>query len=243
MQKRTLQTIAGVTVFAFAMGFLEGAVVIYLREIYFPCGFRFPVQVFAPHIARTELLRELSTLVMLLSIGMLLGRTRYEKIAYFIYCFGVWDLVYYLFLKHLIGWPDSLLTWDILFLIPTIWVGPVVAPCINSVTMIAVGFAIICFVDNNKASSFGPVVWSLFIAGTLAIMVSYLQDFVQYMAHREGYTCCAKVFGISETMKMVSDYVPSHFNWALFLAGVGLHWTAAGVYFRNILLDAGKKQG
>jgi membrane protein implicated in regulation of membrane protease activity len=50
--------------------------------------------------------------------------------------FAIWDIFYYIFLWLLIGWPESFFTWDILFLLPVTWVGPVLAPVINSLTMI-----------------------------------------------------------------------------------------------------------
>ena len=54
--------------------------------------------------------------------------------------FGAWDLSFYASLKVLIGWPASLMTWDLLFLIPVPWVGPVLAPSIVSITLVPVGF-------------------------------------------------------------------------------------------------------
>jgi hypothetical protein len=234
MNNKTLRVIAVASVFAIAMGFFEAVVVIYLREIYYPGGFRFPLQAIAGHIARIELLREVSTIVMLLSIGILAGRSRYERMAYFIYSFGVWDIFYYVFLKLLTGWPDSLFTWDILFLIPTIWVGPVLAPCLNSLTMTAIACVIVYAVYKGREVRFGPVVWSLFIAGALVILVSYLQGFVQYLAYHIGYSQLGKAFGGGEATKIASAYVPSRFNWALFLAGVAMHLAALGVYCRRV---------
>ena len=51
-----------------------------------------------------------------------------EEFAGFVVVFGVWDIFYYVFLRVLVTWPASLLDWDILFLIPLPWVGPVLAP-------------------------------------------------------------------------------------------------------------------
>ncbi|MBN2189296.1 MAG: hypothetical protein JW699_07565 [Chitinispirillaceae bacterium] len=230
MQKKTARMIVISSVFAVAMGFIEAAVVVYLREIYYPEGFRFPLQAIAPVIARIELMREAATIVMLLSIGMLAGRSRYEKMAYFIYCFGVWDIFYYVFLKLLIGWPESLFTWDILFLIPTIWVGPVLAPCINAVTMMALALVIVYAVDKNRIERFGPVAWSLLIAGALMILVSYLQGFVLYMAQ---HVACAQLESALSAGKATA-FVPSRFNWPLFSAGVALHLAALGAYCRRV---------
>ena len=116
-----------ITVYAIAMGVLEAAVVIYLRKLYYPEGFSFPLRMVDTDIAIVELWREVATIVMLGAVGVLAGRTRSERFAWFIYCFGVCDLVYYGFLKVALGWPASPFTWDILFLLPIPWVGPVLA--------------------------------------------------------------------------------------------------------------------
>ena len=63
-----------VAIFAMAMAFLETAVVIYLRKIYYPEGFVFPLQPIGQDIIITELFRELATMLMLLSIGWIASK-------------------------------------------------------------------------------------------------------------------------------------------------------------------------
>jgi len=58
------------------------------------------------------------------------------RLAYFLTIFAVWDIFYYIWLKVLLGWPSSIMEWDILFLIPVTWAGPVLAPIILSITML-----------------------------------------------------------------------------------------------------------
>jgi len=125
-----------ITFFAIAMAFVESAVVVYLRELYYPEGFNFPLVLLPGRIALTEFLREIATLIMLLGIGFLAGRNFRQRFAWFIYSFAIWDIFYYVFLKLILDWPSSWLTWDILFLIPVIWTGPVLAPVLVSLTMI-----------------------------------------------------------------------------------------------------------
>ena len=67
-------------------------------------------------------------MVMLGSVALAVARNLHEWIAAFAIAFGVWDIFFYVFLKLMIHWPESLSTWDILFLIPLPWVGPVWAP-------------------------------------------------------------------------------------------------------------------
>jgi hypothetical protein len=110
-------------IFALFMGFLEATVVVYLRELYYPGGFEFPLQTFDVKLFAIELVREFSTLVMLVTVGMLAGKTPLQKFGFFLYLFGVWDIFYYVALKLFLNWPASFLTWDLLFLIPVTWVG------------------------------------------------------------------------------------------------------------------------
>ena len=124
------------TFFSIAMGVLEAIVVIYLRKLYYPNGFNFPLKVIEPSIGLAEFLREAATIVMLFSVGFIAGTKKSDRFLYFIFCFGIWDLIYYLFLKLFLDWPSSFYDWDILFLIPIPWVGPVLAPCIIAMTMI-----------------------------------------------------------------------------------------------------------
>ncbi len=130
------KTLTWVVVFSIAMGYLEAAVVVYLRELYYPEGFDFPLKEMDMGIIVTELFREAATMIMLLSIGFLAAKRKIERLAYFVLPFAIWDIFYYVFLKVALGWPESLLTWDILFMLPVTWVGPVICPVINSLTMI-----------------------------------------------------------------------------------------------------------
>ena len=125
-----------ISIFAIAMGFLETAVVIYMRDLLYPDGFSFPLVPIPADLALTEILREAATLIMLLTIAILNAKTFSERFAWFIYAFAIWDIFYYIFLKIMILWPESLMTWDILFLIPTTWTGPVISPVIVSFSMI-----------------------------------------------------------------------------------------------------------
>lgn len=110
------------------MAFLESAVVVYLRAIYYPDGNLFPMKLIEGRIAVTELWREAATMVMLITVAVIVSKRAIERFAWFIYAFAIWDIFYYVFLYFLLGWPQSLLTWDILFLIPVTWTGPVLAP-------------------------------------------------------------------------------------------------------------------
>ena len=113
-----LKTIFWVSVFGIAFGLVESAVVVYIREMYYPEGFNFPLKAISSRVITTELWREAATILMLIAIGVLAGKNAVQRFAYFLISFAVWDIFYYVFLKLFISWPESFLTWDILFLIP-----------------------------------------------------------------------------------------------------------------------------
>ena len=106
------------TVYAVAMAYLESAVVVYLRAIYYPQGFSLPLVLIEPSIAAIEIGQEAATLVMLLSVTALASADRWEWFFAFCLSFGVWDVFYYVWLWAFLRWPPSLLTSDVLFLIP-----------------------------------------------------------------------------------------------------------------------------
>src|ERR1044071_8299763 len=129
-----------VGLFAIAMAWVESAVVYYLRtminriEPYQPN----PLPV-SGGLGPAEMVREAATLVMLFTVGVLAGRTWRSRLGYSAVAFGVWDIFYYVFLKVMCGWPHSLLDWDILFLLPLPWWGPVLAPVLIALLMIVWG--------------------------------------------------------------------------------------------------------
>ena len=129
------------TLYAVAMGILEAAVVIDLRALYYPGGFAFPLVTMPEPMLALEVVRELSTLVMLLAVAVLGGTDRTDRFFVFAYLFGVWDLVYYLGLWLFLGWPPSVSTWDLLFLVPLPWLGPVLYPVLVSLLFI-LGFTV-----------------------------------------------------------------------------------------------------
>ena len=118
MKSFLVKKIIWIVLLSIAMAYLESAVVIYLREIYYPEGFAFPLTPIKTTIAITEFWREVATLVMLLGIGILTGKASAQRLAFFLLSFAIWDIFYYVFLYLTLGWPSSLLTWDLLFLIP-----------------------------------------------------------------------------------------------------------------------------
>lgn len=213
------------------MGFLESAVVIYLRELYYPGGFDFPLKMISKTVALTELLREAATVVMLLCIAILSGRKAVEKFAFFIYSFAIWDIFYYVFLKALIDWPASFITWDILFLIPFTWVGPVIAPIINSVTMIILALIIIYFVEKKGNAKINSLSWILLIVGSVITIAAYTEEYVGYMTQYFSVTDLFKYSESKNVLEKACQFIPQHFKWIIFMIGEISHITAIVLIF------------
>jgi hypothetical protein len=220
-----------ITCLAIAMAFLESAVVIYLRELFYPSGFDFPMVSMPEKIAVTELLREAATLIMLLAVGILGGKNAPQRFAWFIYSFAVWDLFYYIFLKLILNWPVSWFTWDILFLIPVVWTGPVLAPVLVSLTMIILAFTVL-YVDKNKEKwEISKIVIGLVILGSVLIFISFIWDFTSYM-HKQ-YSL-ADLINLKVASTALNFYIPHSFNWFLLLAGeVSVFSGIAAVFLNN----------
>lgn len=207
-----------VTLFAIAMALFESAVVIYLREIMYPEGFRFPLAPIYPHLVLTEILREAATLVMLVCIGQLAGKRFSEKFAWFIYSFAVWDIFYYIFLWFLLGWPASLMTWDVLFLIPATWTGPVITPLILTVVMIIFAMFILKAARKGKNTRIEPIEWIGLLAGSGIVVAAFMTDYLKHMlkTFKPGELLRASDPRI---MEVAQQYVPESFPWLLFTAG------------------------
>ena len=146
---------AVVIAYAVAMAFLESAVVVYLqRALGIDPRAIFPVRdpAMTGDLAAIEVGREAATLVMLGTVGWLAGRSGLERLAWAAVAFGTRDIFYYAWLWAFIGWPSSLGTWDLLFLIPVPWTGPVWAPVAISLALAGFGLAAAASVPVSSTS-------------------------------------------------------------------------------------------
>jgi len=191
-----------VVVFAVAMAWVESAVVFYLRsmidriEPYQPNPF--------PAIggfASVELPREFATLVMLFAVGALAGRTWRARFGYAMIAFGVWDIFYYVFLKMICGWPHSLLDWDVLFLLPMPWWGPVLAPVLISLLLILWGTLASQFERTDTPALSNWRVWILNSAGVALALYVFMADTIAAAHHGPD---------------AIRTTLPGRFNWTLF---------------------------
>ncbi len=189
-------------VFAVAMAWVESAVVFYIRTM---------VDRLEPHqpdplpligtLGPVELTRELATLIMHFTIGMLAGRTWHARIGYMAVSFGVWDVFYYVFLKLMCGWPNSLFDWDILFLIPLPWWGPVLSPVLIALLMIVWGTLASQFEHSPRPAFLEWRAWSLNFMGVALALYVFMADAIRVA---------------DQGVDVIRNVLPAQFNWPLF---------------------------
>lgn len=143
--------------FAGGFGFVEAAVVVYLRAAIglLPAyhGTLADVQRMAPaayqqvqslnqfpqSLLTIEVMREAATLVILLAVSLLSAARSRERWGIFLWTFALWDTAYYGGLWATVRWPATLKEMDILFLIPQPWLAQVWFPlAVSGLSVIAV---------------------------------------------------------------------------------------------------------
>jgi hypothetical protein len=197
--------------FAAAMAWVEAAVVVYLRtligrlEPYQPD----PLPNFGG-LRPIEVIREVATMVMLLTVGWLAGRTWRSRLGYAVLAFGAWDILYYVFLAVIGPWPHSLWDWDILFLIPRPWWGPILAPMLIAALMI-LGGSLVALYDKPEQPLW-PARWTWLPSGLGAGLALYT-----FMADA--------IRAVSGGETAIRNVLPVAFNWPLFTIGLILFAT------------------
>jgi hypothetical protein len=170
------------SLFGLAMGYFEASVVIYLRALYYPDGFSFPIRLLDFSLERDRLLfiveigREMASLFMMLAVAWLAERDGWRRFAAFCFLFGAWDIVYYAVLKMALGWPASLADWDILFLIPVPWLGQVWQPVLVSVSLITGALVIYFLLEKGHCIEASRSLWALEVAAGLLVIFSFTWD-------------------------------------------------------------------
>jgi hypothetical protein len=141
------KTLVAAAAFAAAFGFVEAACVDYLRGnvpslqslTIQPSDLANPqaLHLLPDRLLKTETFREIATMIMLIAVPFLGARRARERWALFLWCFSIWDLVYYGGLRATIHWPTSLRDIDVLFLIPRPWFAEIWYPVLVSAATIS----------------------------------------------------------------------------------------------------------
>ena len=161
-------------IFAVALGFFEAAVVVYLKRLELLGELAVGQRPLDNELILVEVVREAASLVLLAAVAWGMGRTWGERLGHFALSFGLWDIFYYIFLSLTIGWPESLLDWDILFLIPAPWYGPVITPVLVSLLLVFGGWGVVVGERYGvRLRLTGPLL-SLLIVGCALILAAFL---------------------------------------------------------------------
>jgi len=205
------------------MAWMEAATVFYIRSL---VG---RIEPYQPEplpihgaLGNVELVREAATLVMLVAVGWLAGRTWRQRAGYAAIAFGIWDVFYYVFLVPISGWPNTLLDWDILFLLPLPWWGPVIAPVSIAVLLIVWGTIATQASDRVAENMNARWTWALAGIGAVIALGVFMTDALRVLP--DGREAILRV-------------LPAAFNWPLFSIGLMLMATpVAHLGYRESLL-------
>lgn len=196
-----------VVVFAAGMAWVEAACVYYLRTMVDRVDPYQPLPLPLDGVpVPVELVREAATLLMLLTVGVLAGRKAQARLGYTAVAFGVWDILYYVFLRIICGWPRSLFDWDILFLLPLPWWGPVLAPCCIAALMIVWGTIASQRGAEHAGFDLAPMALVSSGAGISLALYVFMADALRALSGGQD----------------VRVILPTTFNWWLFSAALTL---------------------
>jgi hypothetical protein len=218
--RRWKRTVTLLLLFGISFGYVEAAVVVYLRTVTEPARLSYyaqyppeslfpiltPVELRSANhgqlwkLLRIEIPREAATLIMLAAVAGAVGIDGTGMIAAFVIAFGVWDIAFYGFLKLLIGWPVSLFTWDLLFLLPVPWSGPVLAPVIVSLSMIGGGVSVLRRQAYGRPVQLSTGHWAGVLLGGVVILLSFTWDYKIIVAGRLPHPYEWLLFGLGEAI-------------------------------------------
>jgi len=232
--RETLRRWIWVVTFAMAFAWVESSVVVYLREIYFDGSFHFPIIVtwengkhVLDHLMRIELGREAATVLMLAAVGCAAGKNGWQKFSFFMVAFGIWDIFYYIWLQAMISWPESLMTWDLLFFIPLPWVGPVITPVLIALAMTTAGSFIIYYDEKGLEIRFHWYDWTIVLGCGLLMIVAFCWDWKNI---------------IRLPGNVPHTGIPNPFAWWLYLPAYIFSIVYFAIRFRQIIIANRRRQ-
>ncbi|TNE80721.1 MAG: hypothetical protein EP332_06805 [Bacteroidetes bacterium] len=203
-----------ILVYAISMAMLEAAVVIYLRFLFYPDPqLLFPIQPMPALIIRVEVFREIATLLMLAGIAFVSAKSFWSRFGVFLLSFGIWDIFYYVFLKVFLNWPAGLLDWDVLFLLPVPWFGPVITPCL--IAMLMVFWGGLLFYHERHPQYLAPNRYetALLLSGTAMALAAFMWDAISLLFRGDVQWNEPNMLGD------MPQFIPEQFQWPVFLIG------------------------
>ena len=208
---RPHRTLLWLTLFAVAMAHVEAALVVHLRELYYPDDPRtiFPLNLLSHRDLAIELARELATVLMILSVAALARRHFGGRFAAFLFVFGLWDIFYYIWLRVMIGWPTAWWEWDVLFLIPWPWFGPWLTPVLIAALFVVWGGWTL---TREPAPAWSRATATLFGVGAVIGVAAFLVPGAPLLSGGE---------------EAFRGFTPNGFPWAVYWLGLSL--MAAGL--------------
>ena len=207
-------------VLGIAFGIIEATVVIYLRPFFAPANDPFALVILRPEamsdlqktLISAEVWREAATLLLLAAAATIAARSILYWLSYFVFTFAVWDIFYYIWLSVRIGWPHSLFDWDILFLIPRMWLAPVLAPCLISLAGIAMSMIMVRTLDVRRSIRLLFYHWSPVVLALFLWLISFL----------------------NKSEKGMTSF-PASYSWWLFIPGMVMCAAVTAVFYREFL--------
>jgi hypothetical protein len=208
MEAREKRNLVLIGIFSAAFAFVEAMIVYYLRKLYYPDNSLFPLNIDIPSkVIYLEWVREFFTIVMLLVVALLVGKKFKDKFAYFIYGFAVWDIFYYIWLKVTLNWPSYLIEWDVLFLIPIIWISPWFVPVLISLGLIAYAVLLLNYPKTKVTRKEFIIV---LISGAVFV-ISFIKDYTLMIFKHKGTQ--------AELIEKIGSFIPTSYCWTLFILG------------------------
>jgi hypothetical protein len=199
----TTKRLFGMVIFGVAFAYIEADIVVYLRYLYYPDIISlFPLRSMDAEIFNFEVYREIATIVILSIVAYISSKKLLEIPFLFFFIFGIWDIFYYIFLYLMIQWPPSLLSFDILFLIPILWMAPVLCPVLISLTLIGGSL----FVLKKGYRWMNRINFIFASAGIILILWSALAIPVSLL--------------LSNDPDIFYTFIPEHFPWYFYIPGL-----------------------
>jgi hypothetical protein len=193
--------------YAVAMACVEAAIVVYLRELHGIEDIVRDLPREADRLTTIEITREAATMVMLFSVGWIAGNQLQDRLGHFVFAFGLWDIAYYGWLAAFTGWPNSPLDWDILFLIPLPWWGPVLAPALIALMMCIGGAAAVYGADRGVKWRLTWTNTAIAAAGIAVVLYTFMYD---------------ALGAVPDGLGAVTRVRPGNFQWTVFFVGFAI---------------------